>query len=352
MVKPRSTISRILAVDDEDIILDNYQKILMPDQDEEFFLETDTKTSELYSVQPDHQQKDNFELVTCRQGDEAIEQVKKALEAGKPFSVAFVDVRMPPGPDGVWVARKIHDLDPWMNIVIVTAYSDIPPQVIAQSFKTPARLFYMQKPFHWDEIYQFASALSENWKIQLELKAQYEVLENQLVKQTLVLHQAQRKVQEALTNKRIIDDELTLKTRHVEDMNTALQVLLRERENYKIMLEENVTLNINQYILPNFAKLEKTDLTMSQKTILSTIRESLNHITSSFTSKIAVKCFNLTPVELEVANFIKYGSSTKEIADLLNLSTLTIESYRKSIRKKIGLTNKKENLRTRLMDLM
>ena len=352
MSDSRLNTFRILAVDDEEIILDNYQKILAPHQDEDLFSDVEAQASELYGAESEQQQLQTFELVTCRQGDEAVEQVEKAQVEGNPFSVAFTDVRMPPGPDGVWVARKIHELDPFMNIVIVTAYSDIPPQVIAQSFKTPARLFYMQKPFHWNEIYQFASALSENWKIQLELKEQYEKLEEQQVKQAVILNQAQGKVQEVLTSKRNIDEELSLKTKHVEETNTALNVLLRERENYKTMLEENVILNINQYVLPNFVKLESTDLTMGQKTILATIKESLHNITSSFTSKVGVMRFNLTPVELEVANYVKYGRSSKEIAELLNLSILTIESYRKSIRKKIGLTNTKENLRTRLMELM
>ena len=320
MVMLKSCKYRILVVDDEQIIVDIYREILTPEHDE-----------------------DTFELVICRQGDEAVKQVENALEEGKPFSVVFLDVRMPPGPDGVWAAQQIHALDPRINIVIVTAYSDVPPQVISQSFEMPARLFYIKKPFHVDEIYQFAVALSENWEIQEELTGYSDFFEELVENQTSALNIAQRDVLD-------VQEKLSIQTRHVEDVNTALRVLLGERERDKKNIKDNIIFNVNEHILPYISKLEKTELTARQKLLISTMQTNLNDITSSFSPKMAAKRLNFTPSELQVAKLIKHGSSNKDIADMLNLSVLTIESCRKKIRQKMGLTNTKENLRTHLLE--
>ena len=343
MVTSRSYTYRILAVDDEQGILDVYKSILAPDEDEDIFSDVNAKAIKLFGKASADDNKDIFELVTCRQGDEAVKQVKEALVAGKPFSVAFLDVRMPPGPDGAWVARQIHGLDPSINIVIVTAYSDVPPQEIARSLKTPARLFYIQKPFHWDEIHQFATALSENWKIQEELIGNFDLFEKLAENQVSALSLAQQDVLE-------VREKLSEQTQHVEDVNTALRVLLGEKERDKKNIEENITFNFNEHVAPYLLKLEKTELTERQKFIVSTIEKNLKDIVSSFSQKIATKRLNFTPIELQVANLIKHGNSTKEIAEMLHLSNLTIESYRKNIRKKMGLTNSRENLRTHLLE--
>ena len=345
MVTSKPCKYRILAVDDEQGVLESYRSILAPDKDEDIFSNINAKATKLFDEAPVDDNKDIFELVTCQQGDEAVKQVKEALAEGKPFSVAFLDVRMPPGPDGVWVARQIHGLDPCLNIVIVTAYSDVPLQEIAQNLQILAHLFYIQKPFHEDEIYQFATALSENWKIQEEFAGNLDFFGELVENQVSALNLAQRDVLE-------MQDKLNLLTRHVEDVNTTLRVLLADKEREKKQIEENIIFNIKKYISPYISKLEKTDTTARQKLIVSSIEKNLNDIVSSFPPNIASKRFNFTPSELQVVNLIKHGSSTKEIASMLNLSVLTIESYRKKIRKKMGITNAKENLRTHLMEYL
>lgn len=342
---------RILAVDDEEKILNMYRKILSTGEDDDVFAEVVAKANDLYGKRPEDEIKTEFELVTCQQGDDAVRQVGKSLEEEKPFSVAFVDIRMPPGPSGDRVAQQIHHLDPCVNIVIVTAFSDVSPREISSKFQIPARLFYIKKPFHWDEIYQFAVALSNNWQIYREVKDQYEILEDQLIDQTdELLHLKRNGEEDIVTNDLAIQEELKLKTQQIEEVNVALRVLLREKERDKAKTEENIAFNINEYIYPYLVKLRNTELTDAQEKIITVIEDNLVDVTSSFSSREAPKRLNFTPMELQVAKLIKHGSTSKEIADTLNLSALTINSYRRTIRKKIGLTNSKENLRSFLLE--
>jgi len=344
MDDPETSAIRILAVDDEEEVLESYREILGSDQDD-LFSELDSRAGKLFGDSHAGETRPFFELVTCTQGDEAVEQVKAARKDGRPFSVAFIDVRMPPGPGGDKVAQRIHDLDPRMNIVIVTAYSDVPPQEIARKFRIPSRLFYIQKPFHWNEIYQFARALGENWKIHEELTHHSDLLEELAGNQVAALNTSQEEMLAA-------QETLQSKTKEVEEINVALRVLLNERDRSKEVIAESIMFNINEYVAPYLYKLRNTDLTIQQELIVSTIEKNLKSLTSSFSSRVAPKQLNFTPVELQVAKLIKHGRSSKEIAELLNLSILTIESYRKNIRKKMGLTNKRQNLRTMLLEYM
>jgi DNA-binding CsgD family transcriptional regulator len=116
-------------------------------------------------------------------------------------------------------------------------------------------------------------------------------------------------------------------------------------------LEEKVLLNIKELVEPYLFKLKSTGLTQSQAAYVKMLSTNLTHITSSFSQRLASPLFQLTPTEIQVANHIQQGLSTKEISNLCNLSSRTIESHRKNIRRKLGLQNKKINLRTHLMSL-
>ncbi len=133
--------------------------------------------------------KNRFNLTLCSQAEEAVDVVRMAVAGRKPFAVVFLDVKMPPGPDGVWAAEQIRALDPHAEIVMVTGYSDTGPDEIARRVPPTDRLLYLQKPFHYQEIRQFASALSAKWrggmdlrKIQSDLEARVEKRTRELVK--------------------------------------------------------------------------------------------------------------------------------------------------------------------------
>ena len=143
--------------------------------------------------------------------------------------------------------------------------------------------------------------------------------------------------------------ELEIKTKNLEELNTALEVLLKKREGDKKELEGNVLANVKGMIEPYFKKIKKTKLDDEQKVLLSIIESNLREIISPFASKLSSKYINLTPAEMQIADFVKHGKRNKEIADILNLSIKTIESHRESIRKKIGIKNTKTNLRSYLL---
>ncbi|MCK5836933.1 MAG: PAS domain S-box protein [Desulfobacula sp.] len=140
--------------------------------------------------------------------------------------------------------------------------------------------------------------------------------------------------------------DLENKTKTLEEVNTALRVLLRKREEDKTILEERMVLNIRELVLPFIERMKEDKLSDSQRGCLNIVESTLIDIVSPFLHKLAMEFSNLTPSEIQVANMVKYGKTTKEIAQILNLSAKTIEFYRKRIRKKIGITNKTINLRT------
>jgi signal transduction histidine kinase len=104
-----------------------------------------------------------YDITTVSQGADAIEAVRTSMQADRPFGVVFLDMRMPPGIDGAQTAKAIRDLDPSINIVLVTGYSDIDVAEIAIKVLPADKLFFIAKPFHVAEIRQQAAALSARW---------------------------------------------------------------------------------------------------------------------------------------------------------------------------------------------
>lgn len=116
--------------------------------------------------QPPVEEKDIFEIELCNNAEEAVNAVRASHKNGQPFAVAFIDMRMPPGPDGVWAAKHIREIDKRLDIVISTAYSDIDPEEITRQVPPRGSLFYLQKPFHRHEIYQLAVALGRRRQLE------------------------------------------------------------------------------------------------------------------------------------------------------------------------------------------
>jgi PAS domain S-box-containing protein len=140
--------------------------------------------------------------------------------------------------------------------------------------------------------------------------------------------------------------ELEKKTQSLEEANTALKVLLRQREEDKIELKEKVLLNVKDLVLPYLEKLKKKKLGEKQRVYIGIMESNLNDIVSPFVHKLSSKIIKLSPTELQVSNLIKQGKTTKEIAEIMNLATSTIDFHRNNIRKKFGIKKKKINLRT------
>ena len=204
---------RILAVDDDSTILDLYQQILS----------SDAKRGG---------SKATFEVDCCTQGKEAVETVKLALEFNKSYSVIFLDLNLPPGPDGEWTAEQIQKLDPYTNIVLVSGFMRAGPAKLTNRSAASDRLLYLQKPFHRQEILQFATALSAKWLAEIELRNLHEEMEDLVDERTNALLQTNRQLR-----KEIATRQETEKALHMSEVN--FRNMIYNNADGVLILDEN-----------------------------------------------------------------------------------------------------------------
>ncbi|MBA3015096.1 MAG: LuxR C-terminal-related transcriptional regulator [Proteobacteria bacterium] len=354
-----NSLPRILIVDDEQSILEAYRQVLSGSRTQTTSQpRLDALENRLF---PDSQQKfvmPTFDLCLCRQGHEAVEAVRTSITEKSPFSVAFIDVRMPPGKDGVWAASEIRKLDPWVNIVIVTAFSDLNPAEINHTVQPPNRLLYMQKPFHSHEIQQFALALSAKWQAEQELTATNQHLDTLVQERTKelnltieALELSNLKYRETTQQLKKTEAALAEKAEDLTGTNQALQELMRKNDEDQREVEQKVMFTAHEMIEPYLDKLEKSPLDDYQQSFLKIIRTNLSEIVAPFMKDLAHKYFRLSPTELNIANLIRQGISTKDISDQLKMTKRNVDFHRDRIREKIGIKNTKANLRAVLQDL-
>ncbi len=148
-----------------------------------------------------------------------------------------------------------------------------------------------------------------------------------------------------------IEKKLRLKSKNLEETNVALKVLLKQVEEGRKEFEAQILSNIRALVLPYVEKLKIRLSSKPDIAILEVITSNLDKITSSFLRNLKLSYYKLTPREIEIATLVLEGKSIKEIAELLNVTTRTIEFYRSSLRDKLGLKNRKTNLRTHLISL-
>ena len=158
-----------------------------------------------------------------------------------------------------------------------------------------------------------------------------------------------RKANEDLKKQTI---ELEIKRKNLEELNTAMKVILKKREVDKAKIKEFVQANVKNLIQPYFEKIKKTGLDDQQKGILRILESNLQEIISPFTQEVSLKYLNLTSTEIQVAKQIRHGYSTREIANFMSVSPRTVETHRKNIRRKIGLEGKRANLRSHLLSIV
>ena len=180
---------RILIADDEQGILDEYASILAgPAEPDDRQSKLADLEAELFGNTQEQPQQPQFSLCLCRQGDEAVRAVEDSIREGRPFAIAFLDVRMPPGPDGVNAAERIRKLDGEINIVFVTGYSDISPDQIRSRVPPPDKLLYCQKPIHASELRQLAYTLSAKWLAHRNLQTTRQTLEQVVASTSVVVY--------------------------------------------------------------------------------------------------------------------------------------------------------------------
>jgi PAS domain S-box-containing protein len=147
------------------------------------------------------------------------------------------------------------------------------------------------------------------------------------------------------------ENELKERTESLSEVNTALEVLLRKREVDRIEVEEKMLTNAKSLILPYLDKLKASRLDDRQRVYLNLVESNLNEIISPLSRRMSRHYLNFTPLEIQVADLVKQGKTTKDIAQILGLSPRTIEAVRYTIRKKLGIKKKRTNLRSYLLSI-
>jgi two-component system cell cycle sensor histidine kinase/response regulator CckA len=180
------TNRRILVIDDNHSIHDDFRKILAPADAARNELEADEAA--LFGTV---RQAQTFTIDTASQGEEGLHMVQRALAEGNPYAMAFVDVRMPPGWDGIETTRQIWQVCPDMQIVICTAYADCSWSEVQEQIKPRDRMLILKKPFDIIEVLQLAISLTEKSRLLLESKSHLQELEQRVKLRTQELEASQ-----------------------------------------------------------------------------------------------------------------------------------------------------------------
>ena len=169
---------RILVIDDNGAIHEDFRKILSRGKARTNDL--DAAEAELFGETPAAPvQFPEFEIDSAYQGQEGLALVEKSLEQNRPYAMAFIDVRMPPGWDGVETTAQIWEKYPDLQVVICTAYSDYSWEEMLKKFGYSDRLVILKKPFDNIEVLQLAVSLTEKWHLHQQAKSHVHDLEQQ-----------------------------------------------------------------------------------------------------------------------------------------------------------------------------
>jgi len=162
---------RILIVDDNTSIHNDFRGILCPDNSDE--AAANEMEAVLFDEDKPTANQMSFELDSAYQGQEALDMVKKALGDNRPYALAFVDVRMPPGWDGVETIARIWEVDPELQIVVCTAYADYSWEAMRAKVGQPDSLLVLKKPFDNIEVQQVAHALTKKWLLNFQARCRW-----------------------------------------------------------------------------------------------------------------------------------------------------------------------------------
>ncbi len=150
---------KVLVADDDEAVLECYREAFGDEEATDHMKALDALAAELFDPGTDVEDPPKFDIVACTQGDDAIKVAAAAQEAGDPFDVIILDVRMPPGIDGVEAGSQIRKMDPDVEIVFVTGFSDITLHELQRRVPPPMRLHYFNKPLSFTQLAEDVAAM-------------------------------------------------------------------------------------------------------------------------------------------------------------------------------------------------
>jgi len=198
---------RVLIVDDVRSIHHDFQKVLCPETDHPRLRELEES---LFTAHPRHVNSPTFRLDHAYQGVEAEQLVRASLESADRYAVAFVDMRMPPGWDGVETIEHVWAADPNVQVVICSAHSDRDWGEVLARLGQPDKVLVLKKPFETVEILQSTTALSRKWSIERDLREQMHQMELAIVARTQDLEHANELLRDEIKHRTQVESELGL----------------------------------------------------------------------------------------------------------------------------------------------
>ncbi|MFZ0499168.1 MAG: EAL domain-containing protein [Steroidobacteraceae bacterium] len=230
---------RLLTIDDNPAIHEDYRKILAGRDDTRI----SAAEAALFGEEPPAVSRPTFDLDSAMQGKEGVELARRALLEGRPYSVAFVDMRMPPGWDGLETIENLWRVDPDIQVVVCSAYSDYDWMELLTRLGRSDKLIVIKKPFEPIEILQSASALSHKWQNARALKRHVEGLERVVTDRTRGLEAANRQLRhlashDALTglpNRLLLDDRITQAIAQANRQSHGFAVAVLDLDRFKLI---------------------------------------------------------------------------------------------------------------------
>lgn len=235
-------VTRILIVDDNQAIHRDFDKILGAAPEPAAALAG--IESLLFGDAPAAEsERARYALEFASQGQEGVEHVRRAVAGGRPFAIAFIDMRMPPGWDGLETIERLWEVDPDVQVVICSAHSDYDWNDVVARLGQTDRLLVVKKPFEPIEVLQCASALARKWQHERALRLQVETLENVVAARTEKLEAANRQLRhlathDALTglpNRVLLDDRLTQAMAHANRDSQPFALLVVDLDRFKLI---------------------------------------------------------------------------------------------------------------------
>ncbi len=307
----------------------------IPGKDKKSFILLVDDDPENLSLMTDLLEFHQYQVAIFKNGIKAL----KFLISHKP-DLILLDVMMP-DMDGFEVCRRLKSDPDICDIPVIFLSALTDPTVISKGFEVGG-VDYITKPFHSKEVIARVRLHLKLTQMQNALVEARDKLEHRVEERTAELLKACRHLENR-------DRELAEKTKDLEEMNTALQMLLKNREEYRKEVERAFVFNINSFVFPLLDRLKESRLNSVQTNYLNDIILNLTEICSPFMHRMSTEFQRLSPAEIRIVNLVRHGKTTKEIARMMNLSARTVENQRNSIRRKIGIQNRKINLRAYLV---
>lgn len=234
-----SSTNRVLVVDDDETLVTEYLRCLGADFEPDIATTTLTDIEKvLLGEENDEHGAATFDVHSRNQGEQAVEAVATALDAGKPYSIVFIDIHMPPGMGGIQAAKKIREMDPNVNIVVVEGSDSPAPQDLGKQIPPADKVFFFQKPFHAVECRQLAAALCGKWHADMALRNANEDLEHRVEERTAALQKlAYFDVVTRLPNQLLLIEELKSLIERAEETDGDTVVILIDIDRFSFINE-------------------------------------------------------------------------------------------------------------------